>query len=337
MKRSLQLACLLTIAFGTAFAKSPPSGLPPKLRGAVDKIDEAYNAGQIEAVWRVLAPAIAGQKDEVTAKFDEALAAKKLPPSRELLVQARLKLLLENRTGALPAPALRERLLVLEALQEHVQGPVRELSEHPLMKADLPPCENMEEFDKRLAAIDRLRGKLRMADLCARYATELAAKLPAPARSKLTDREREVVAQSEQDLAMPVAESNRDFLELGLETRLQRLRYGVARLKETKLTKEKFIAAASTRRDARALKEALAPALSSAATTAGNSKGGGTSGAATGAAATVPVVFHREGLSQPEFAEEVAKLEDEAGALAGPLGEKAERFALGLEASDLLI
>ncbi|MSR59212.1 MAG: hypothetical protein EXS05_16475 [Planctomycetaceae bacterium] len=331
MRRSILWACLLTNTFGTAFAKTPPAGLPPKSRGAVDKINAAYNAGQLEAVWRVLAPAIAAQKDETTAKFDEALAAKKLPPSRELLVQARLKLLLEGRTGVLPAPKLRERLLVLEALQSHVRDPLKELAEHPLMQADLPPCESMKHFDKRLAEIGRLRGKLRLADICARYARELAAKVPAPARAKLTERERDMVAQSANYLASPVADSDQKFMELDLETRLHRLRYGVAMLNEPNLTKEKFIAAASTRWDALALKEALATALSSAAKTGGNTTCGGTDDDAT-AAATVPIVFHRQGLNQPELPDEVARLEKEAGALAGPLADKSERFALGLEA-----
>src|ERR1700749_998850 len=123
MRNTLLIALVLTAAQG-APTKPAATALPAKLQGVVGEVEAAYLTGNAEKVWHALAPSISGQKEEVLALIDEALTARKIPVSRELLVEAGLKLMLENRTAALPAPPLRERLLVLAALQTHVDEPL---------------------------------------------------------------------------------------------------------------------------------------------------------------------------------------------------------------------
>ena len=327
MRRSIFLMWLLTALMGAAKGKPPANGLSGKSQAAIEAVEAAYLAGNAEQLWHALAPSVNGLKEDAAAKFDEALAAKKLPPARELLVQARLKLLMEDRTGALPAPSLKERLLILAALQDHLQNPLEQIAGQSLLEEDTPPPANMDEFDRRLHDIHEVQAKLWLAKTCAHYGKDLAGKLPEAARKKLTDKEQETVAHSEGGLATKVADAERDVRELELETRLLRLKYGVEVLQQKPLTKEKFFAAATTRQDARALKQELEPA------TPVQRKGTKAKAAAAKAAANPPppVVFHRAALTSPDLANEVATLARHAQEAAGPLADKAERFLAGLE------
>jgi hypothetical protein len=328
MQRSILYVWLLTAAMGAAKDKAPTDALSHKLHQVIEEVEGAYAAGDIERVWRLMAPPVNGLSEDLAAKFDEALAAKKLPPARELMVEARLKLLMENRTAALPAPLLRERLLLLETLQDHVQNPLQKIASLPLMKEDTPPPKTMDEFDRRFHEILEVQGSLRLAETCAHYAKDLAQKLPVAARKKLTDKERETLAQSEGDLATKVQDAERDVRELELETRLLRLTYGVEVLQQKQLTKEKFIAAASTRQDARLLKQEMEPPVAP-----NPAKGAKTKSTAAKVPATppAPVVFHRAALNALELPKEVAKLEHRMKEVASSLGDRAERFFMGLE------
>ncbi len=328
MHRSIFVVSLLTAAMGAATEKTPADGLSRKLHQVIEDVEQAYSAGAVENTWRHLAPPVNGLSEEFAAKFDEALAARKLPPARELMVEARLKLLMENRTAALPAPSLRERVLLLESLQDHVQNPLQKIASLPLMREETPPPKTMDEFDRRFHEILELQGSLRLAETCAHYAKDLAQKLPVAARKKLTDKERETVAESEGDLATKVQDAERDVRELELETRLLRLKYGVEVLQQKQLTKEKFIAAASTRQDARLLKQTLEPPAPPAPGKAAKSKTTATKAAASPPA---PIVFHRGALTSPDLVNQVATLIRHMEEAGGSLGERAERFFLGLE------
>ena len=327
MSRSVLAVALLMAAMGATKAKPPTDALSPKLHEVIENVAAAYSGGDIEKVWHLLVKPANGLNENLAAKFDEALAAKKLPAARELLVQARLKLLLEGRTSALPAPSLRERLLILASLQGHLQNPLEASAGQSLVKDDLPAPKNMDEFDRRFHDIHDLQAKLWLARSCASYASDLAGRVPAAARKKLTDKEQETVAHSEGDLLKTVQNTEQDVRELELETRLLRLKYGVEVLQQTQLTKEKFIAAATTRQDARALKYELEPPTSV------TSKGAKTKAVTAKSAAIppAPVVFHRPALTSPDLANEVATLARYAQEAAGSLADKAERFFAGIE------
>jgi hypothetical protein len=327
MRRSITLIMLLSLALGGAKPKPAAHGLPAKLRGIVDKIEAAYVRGDLVETWRLVAPTISGLKPDVAELFENALAAKEIPAPGDLLVQARLKLLMENRIRALPEPSVKERLLVLEALEKHVRAPLEQIAAQPLLSEDAPVPEKMADFDQKLAEIRELYRKLMIAAASAKYGAELAAKLPALARKKLTDSEKQAIAIAEGDLGTHVEESAKALAELELETYLQRLKYGVEQLRESRLTTEKFIAAASTRRDGRVLTRALSPPpdppVKGSASKRGNKPA---------APPTAPPVFHRAALSNPNLADDVEKLLAEAADLAGPLADRSEGFALGLEA-----
>ena len=327
MNRSVLAFFLLTAMLGHARGKPPADGLSPKLHEVIENVAAAYAAGDIEKVWNLLAKPTNGLNDNLAAKFDEALAAKRLPPARELLVQARLKLLMENRSSALPAPSLRERLLILGALHDHVQNALAQIAGHTLLKEDTPPPTNMDHFDKRFHDISEMQGKLWLAKSCAVYAGDLAARLPAAARKKLTDHEQETVTQWEGDLLTKLQDKDLEVRELELETRLLRLKYGIEVLQQKQLTKEKFIAAATTRQDARTLTHELEPPASVPA------KGAKAKAAAGKAPASPPAppVFHRAALKSPDLAKEVATLARHAQEAAGALADRAERFFAGLE------
>jgi hypothetical protein len=311
-----------------AAAKDKPAtdGISPKLQEVIQNVAVAYAAGDVEKVWHLLSKPTNGLNETLAAKFDEALAAKTLPRARELLVQARLKLLIENRSAALPAPSPRERMLMLAALQDYVQVPLDQIAGQSLLQEDTPPPENMDEFDRRFHDIHEMQAKLSLARSCAGYASDLAGKLTSTARKKLSDKEQELVAHSEGDSLKKVLDLERDVRQLELETRLLRLKYGVAVLQQQQLTREKFVAAATARQDARALQQALEPPVPVLP------KGAKAKAAAAKAASSPqpPVVFHRAALSSPDLAKEVAALAHNAQESAGSLADKAEQFFAGL-------
>ncbi|HEY2249446.1 MAG TPA: hypothetical protein VGH74_00250, partial [Planctomycetaceae bacterium] len=322
MRYSIFLMWLSAALLVAAKDKAPADGLSPKLHEVIENVETAYRGGDIEGVWRLLAKPMNGLSESLAAKFDDALAAKKLPPARELLVQARLKVLLEERAAALPAPSPKERFLILAALADHVQNPLAEIAGGPLLQPDLPAPRNMDEFDRRLHQIHEVAVKLWLARTCAAYAGDLAGKFSAASRKKLSDKEQALIAGSEGDLLKDVRDAEMDVRELELETRLLRLRYGVEVLRKKDLTKEKFIAAATTRQDVRALQQAIvppAPVLPKGAK------------AAAAANSPAPVVFQRAALAGPDLGNDVATLGRRAADAAGPLGDKAERFFAGLE------
>ena len=336
MSRPILLALLLTASVGLTVAmgaakdksardKARADGLSPKLHEVIANVEAACAEGDIEKVWHLLAKPINGLNEDLAARFDEALAAKKLPPARELLVQARLKVLMENRAAALPSP--KERLLILGALQDYVQKPLEQIAGQALLQEDLPAPKNMDEFDRRFHDIHEVQSKLWLAKTCAGYAGDLAAKLPATARKKLTEKELETVTQWEGDLLTKLQEKDREVRELELETRVLRLKYGVEVLQQKQLTKEKFIAAATTRQDARILKQELEPPAPVPA------KGAKAKAATSKAPVSPPAppVFHREALKSPDLAKEVATLARHVQEAAGALADKAERFYAGLE------
>ena len=334
MRRLMIVVLLLTAVTVAAKDNAPADGLSRKLHEVIGDVEAAYAAGDIEKVWHLLAAPTNGLKEDLAAKFDDALTAKKLSPARELLVQARLKLLMENRTGALPAPTLRERLLILEALHEHVQNPLAQVAG---LTEEAPPPKNMDAFDRRFRDIRDVQKKLWLAKTCGSYGRDVASKLPAAARKKLTDKQQETVANSEGDMTSKVQDAEGDVRELELETHLLRLKYGVDVLRQKELTKEKFIAAATTRQDARVLKQALTPPVAAPAPAQGTkgkspkAKAAANPPPAPPAPPAPPVSFHRKSLTSPNLANEVATLARHAEEAAGPLADKAERFFVGLE------
>ena len=195
----LTVAVGLTAAMGAAKNKAAKDGLSPKLHEVIENVEAAYATGDIEKVWSLLAKPANGLNENLAAKFDEALAAKKLPPTRELLVRARLKVMIENRTADLPAPSLKERLLILAALRDYVQKPLEQIAGQSLLDAATSVPINMDEFDRRFHDIHEVQSKLWLAKTCAVYAGDLAGKLPASSRKKLSDKEQETVAASEGD------------------------------------------------------------------------------------------------------------------------------------------
>ena len=279
--------------------------LPSGLQKTADAVTQAYFQGDSFRVWQVLSPAVARMKGSQVKKLDQALAAREIPSVGRLLVEARMKLVQQNLWRSLPQPKLRERMLALQGLHEQIQEKLKSTADHPLVAGTAPKPKTFAEFKKMLWDIHVLQNQFQTTERKARYAVVLANGIPQRALKHLSESEHNLVAAGNNELVQNFAKAQRDLLELEMETRLNRLDYGlsVLRKQEAKLSKERFIAAYSTVFDAKVLNDFLQ-----------KNKG----------------PFARSALNQEGLPQKVVKRAEEAKAAAGKLATKSKQFFDGL-------
>jgi hypothetical protein len=281
--------------------------LSPALARQVEPIVAAYYEGDSVGVREVLVPIVTRWRDEQIAAVDAALADRDIPSIRELLLAARMSLMRQNLTSALPEPGVRERLLTLEALREEWQGILQSKNEHPLLAGAVPEPQNLEEYEERAWDIHVLQNLLLTAERSTQYARELADGLSPSARRRLKPADRETVeAAASSRPIVEVDRAQRKLEEVEMVLRLERLDYGLQVLADPKLRKERMMAAYSTVVDGRILSEFFKKIQDEQR----------------------PLV-HEE-LKGPDLPREVAEKIERARELAGPLAERAQELFDGL-------
>lgn len=301
---SLLVAVVLSAAPPEA---APSQPLPRNLQITLERVVQAYYAGDSAGVWTALSPAVVRLSEVQIERLDQALAAQEVPGVGELLVGVRMNLVQQNLGHALPEPQMKERMLVLSALRDRVQAIVAEQTAHPLVsgEGDLP--QSLVEFERTLWDVHVLRNKLLTASRATEYAQALAAGVTERQRVRLSEDEQSLL--SDASAALPDIQSAAEVLdELDAELRLERLDRGLAALKEPELTEERFLAAWSTLQDAEVLTAFLKDQQ----------------------AGTGPRRLRREKLRQPGLAEEIQAKAEQARQLSGDLARKARHFFEGL-------
>ncbi|MBW3541018.1 MAG: hypothetical protein KY476_12165 [Planctomycetes bacterium] len=258
---TLLLAIALGVAPGQSDEKSP---LPRGLVKTHQILVHAYHGGNVAGVLETLVPMLPRLTEAQIEGLDAALGDEGIPPVRRLLVEARLALVQQNLASSLPEPEIRERLLLLRAVAEHIDEWLRETREHPLVTGSEPPARSMTEFERQLWEIHVLRNKLLSALRTSAYGTTLAQGVTERQKERLTPPEIEILKK----FAGPAAgiqEADGVLARLEIDTRLARLNYGLEVLENDALTKERFMAAWSTLHDAEELRQALKQAADEAA------------------------------------------------------------------------
>lgn len=361
MFRSSVSICFFLVVASTTLAADTDVELPTKLKTVAETVARLHAAGNVEGIWHALVPGVVRAKPEMLAAFNQALDDHKLPPVGELLAEARLGLILQDRTAALPVPDLYERLLLWPALGRNVAAALEKMEQHPILGGKALAPRSVEEYERRFEEIGGLFEILEKAEASAVYGLEVVHKIPSASKKKLTDDEQEAIAACDQGVLDSVRDAERNLFEVKLEAHLARLEYGIKVLEKPALTKERFIVAASTLLDAntvlRQLELRAVPNPSGAVAAGPKSSGTTASGTLSGKKTTTPkgapnstklkgkgskkvvaappppppLAFKRPALTRDGLANDVKAQKEKAEKLAGPLAQRSTWFFEGLQ------
>ncbi|MBW3541020.1 MAG: hypothetical protein KY476_12175 [Planctomycetes bacterium] len=251
---TLLLSLVVAAAPRSAADKAAP--LPRGLSKTAQVVVAAYRGGDVFRAWHELAPLVPKLSDEQIEALDGALAAEQVPSVGQLLVDARLALVQQDLSSALPEPQIKERLLTLRALAERIDGWLQESDRHPLLSGKEPSARSMIDFERQLWELHVLRNKLLSAARAAQYAGDLAGGVTERQKEQLTPAELELLSTAGKP-ASDVRRAAERLAELEAKTRFARLDYGLKVLEDPTLPAERFMAAYSTLHDAEVLQSFL--------------------------------------------------------------------------------
>ena len=243
----LWAASLLTAAIAA------DAGVSPRVSKIARSAAAAFHKGDSIRLWHDLAPAAEKLDDQHFASLQQELARRKLPGLGDLLVDIRMKLIQQNLAAALPAPGNRERLLLLEALEVRATKLLSETGQHPIITDPTQPA-NLGQYESLLWDVHVLHNRLLSAKRAALFAEQIAARFSPRQLKRIDESQRKLVLQLKAlGLSSRVAAAQSEMKELEFALRRERLVYGLTTLQKPELTKERFLAAYSTRLDAEIL------------------------------------------------------------------------------------
>lgn len=293
--------CTFALLFGMA-CPADAAGLSKRQISSIENgVLPAYYRGDTLGTLKSLSQVVGKMSDEQVAELDDLLAGQNVPPSGELLVRARLKLLQRNARQRLPNPTLREQLVALAHIKSELESLLDEAANHPIMGDDLPGAESLDDYERTLWDAHVIGQRLLTSTALARYAAD-ALKTKRRFRVKsLSDDQRGLLETDFAALEARLGAARHMLDEREIEVRIERLKQANNVLRDSQDIKNRFIAAWSVDLDGDLILEALAEGP-----------------------------FQTEALNDESLADEVGQLVGEGRELAGDLLEKSRLLYTGL-------
>ncbi|MBI3467353.1 MAG: hypothetical protein HY000_30455 [Planctomycetes bacterium] len=217
--------------------------LTSKQMQTVEAAVNAWLRGHPTSALEHLAPLVGALDQERLTLVEEALSKRQAPSAGKLLAEARLALAQQNLADKAPPPTAGEARLLLPALRDKVLEQLARRDDHPAMGDPLPARSTIKGYEDLLWQVHVLNNQLEVARRLAEYTARVAASIPPQMIAKLSDADRQIVADDYQTLVTQAAEAIAELGEREIELRIRRLRLAAKVLEDPELTKERFLAA----------------------------------------------------------------------------------------------
>jgi hypothetical protein len=190
-----------------------------------------------------LSPIVAKLDDSRLELVDRYLEAQGLATSDELLANARLVLVEQNLTAALPKPESRELILTLKGLIARIEKELVEAGKHSALATDQNPQKSLKEYEALFWELHVLDNRLLSVARITTYASQLSAvanKLP---KKSLSEAQQQILATDMASYERQVLQLRQRLATREFDYRVARLEAAYQTLKSSQDLKERFRAA----------------------------------------------------------------------------------------------
>ncbi len=306
MTTRLLLATAFALVVPDRVMAADASAINRKELQFIEALSAAHTAGDGAQLLRTMAPWLKKAPAARVSIVEAALNDQGLPALGTLLADARLALISQGWAGSMPKVTLREALLLLPGLDEHVDSLlVPPKVEAPL--ADPAKLSTIAQLEDLLWKLHVQRNRSDSAWRVAEFAAQVREDVNSAGVARLTPDERKIVEQDAGELPSRITAAIVELDEHEMRARWKRLNLAQVVLADRALTDERFFAAYTWGLDAGRLR-AYVESIKSG---------------------DVPAP-REEPLSRPDLAEEIERLESQCRELAGDLTPKAQWLFEGL-------
>ncbi len=240
--RSLVLVGIMLCAWPAAHASAAPSAesLTPKERQTLDAVGTSWFRGDQHTAVTRLAALVERLDDDRRTSIDAILSSKRLPSLTQMLTESRLSVLQQG--GKIPKLQVHEALIVLPALEQHINEALEAASKSRVIGDPLSPTASLDEYDDLLWESHVLANRLAGAKSIADRVSHLIHVSPREAE-RLTDQQRELVNRDYQALSKRIEQVAADLAEHETVLRINRLSLATNILEQPDLSRERMFAA----------------------------------------------------------------------------------------------
>lgn len=225
----MKVAVAMVLSWGSSSFAAPKSELPRSLQDTLDQqIVPAYLRG--DTLWLVtgLSELIARATPERVTLIDQALADEKIPPVRQLLLDARLSLVLQGQSQALPKPHPREMLLTIEPVRKTVEATLEAAHQVAMLSDGNVKATTFDEFEEAFWDAHVYRNRLRTAGMLADYGETMVKEAKELRPSLVPAAQRELLDTDFARLRSQLLALNDRLEERSLQLRLRRLAFAAS-------------------------------------------------------------------------------------------------------------
>ena len=203
---------------------APRNVLPRGVQELLDSdVIPAYMQGDPQWLVTSLSQIVARVTPERVVLINQALSQSNLPSVSELLLDARLSLVLQGRSQVLPKPHPNEILLTIAPVEQAIEESLEFAQSIAVMQDPLPQIDSLKAFEKAFWDAHVLRNRLRTARMLAEYGQAMV-------REARTLRPKQIPAEQRSLLDTDFAELDSRLVAAGLKLEERSLELRVQRL-----------------------------------------------------------------------------------------------------------
>lgn len=223
------IAVAATIVFAMPLLAAPKTGLPRAMQVILDQqIVPAYLRGDSLWLVRSLSDLVARATPERVALIDQSLAEEKIPPVSQLLLEARLSLVLQGQSQVLPKPHPREILLTIEPVKKTVEEILASADEVAILADKDLRATTFDAFEKMFWDAHVYRNRLRTASMLTDYGQAMVDEAKGLRPSLVPSTQRHLLDADFASVRSQLLDVNKKLEERSLRLRLKRLEFAAS-------------------------------------------------------------------------------------------------------------
>jgi hypothetical protein len=216
---------------------------PKQITFVKSELLPAYQAGEPVTILKLVSGHLPRWTDPQIAGFNQLLAELDAPSLDKMITDSRMNLARVGMADQGPEASIREAAIVLREIKRQIEELLTAAQGIELMKDPFPKPKSLLEFRDLLWAAHVQNNQLLNADGLASQGNLITQSKVVAKAKNATPADKAIFATRFSDITTKIQTIHRELNERGVELRVERVKFAVNVLKESKDIKERFFAA----------------------------------------------------------------------------------------------